>query len=78
MAQLNDLEASLSRISQVRGMWADVEALIDLAGEDPDRHAFSKVPSIVVSDSNCAEALTFENMPQAAYILKSILHSGFR
>ena len=62
MAQLNDLEASLSRISQVRGMWADVEALIDLAGEDPDRHAFSKVPSIVVSDSNCAKALTFENM----------------
>ena len=36
LQQLNDLKASLSRIAQVGSMWADVEALIDLAGEDPD------------------------------------------
>jgi len=27
--------------------------------------------------TDCTRALTFENMPQAAYILKSALHSGF-
>jgi peptide chain release factor 2 len=36
LQQLNDFKASRSRISQVRGMWGDVETLIALASEDRD------------------------------------------